>query len=119
MLELTSELWDCERRGLWAGPFPWLHPEGLLGLGSVGNQAGPPCQGSCVQQGALWGDSGREAVSGLALGQAALWLQPLPLHSTLPACGAALPWCWWGWQVTLPEAGILAAIKCPFSAAST
>lgn len=112
MLELTSVLWDCERRGLWAGLFPWLHPEGL-GLGSVGNQAGPPCPRELqAAGGSVWGDqgdSGREAVSGLALGQAALCgcslcLSPAPRgtthsqclsYSTLPACGAALPWCWW------------------------
>lgn len=110
-------VWDCERRGLWL--FPWPHPE-ALGLGSAGNQAGPSSQGQlhatrgCM--GETSGDSGREgSVSGLLLGRAgpgggsALWLQPLPFpctqghhtqpsalnHSTMPACGAALPWCWW------------------------
>lgn len=71
--------------------------------------------------------------AGLALGQAALCgaATAFPLHPGAPHTASAratapcqlvelpCPGAGGSWEVTLPEAGILAAIKCPFSATST
>lgn len=107
-----------------------------------------------MQQGAVGGtsgDSGREeAWAGLLRRQGWPWgwqhcgcshcLSPVPRgttqshclsHSTLPACGAALPWCWWelggdaarGWntgchQVSLVGYQHMTASPCPSVAVS-
>lgn len=92
-------VWDCERRGLWSGMFPWPHPEGL-GLGSAGNQAGPSSQGQLHATRGRMGES-RVTVAekdpcqgccwvGLALGEAALCgcshcFFPAPTGTTRPA----------------------------------
>lgn len=52
------QVWNSERRGLWSGLFPWLHPDEGRGLGTVGNRAGPTSQGQLHATRGCRGDLG-------------------------------------------------------------